>query len=258
MRTGIAALTAFGVLLVGLPLLAGAVPGAPGLRVFSGVYRAGSLVFGGGHVILPLLQAETVARGLISPDHFLAGYGAAQALPGPLSTFAGFLGASLPAAAGGGVAGGLLCLVAIFLPSALLVMGVLPFWDGLRQRPGAQATLRGANAAVVGVLLAALYQPVWTSAVHGPRDFLLALLTFGALVFWRCPPWLAVLLAALGGQMFARLRMASRNRESRHGESRRVLYALPSAHARRLLIAHSCFRRRPAGRMRGGRSARTF
>ena len=193
---GSLALTAFFALLGGLPLLARALPGVPGLRVFSGFFRAGSLVFGGGHVILPLLQAETVSPGWISPDRFLAGYGAAQALPGPLSTFAGYLGASLPPPLPGGWVGGLLCLAAIFLPSALLVLGVLPFWEGVRHRPGAQQALRGTNAAVVGVLLAALYQPVWTSAVHGPRDFLLALLTFGLLTFWRCPPWLAVLAAA--------------------------------------------------------------
>ena len=197
---GAAALAAFFTLLGGLPLLARWLPGAPGLRVFSGFYRAGSLVFGGGHVILPLLQAETVAPGWISPDRFLVGYGAAQALPGPLSTFAAYLGASLPPPLPGGWVGGLLCLAAIFLPSALLVLGVLPFWESVRHRPGVQRALRGTNAAVVGVLLAALYQPVWTSAVHDPRDFLLALLIFGLLMFWRCPPWLAVLAAAVAGQ----------------------------------------------------------
>jgi chromate transporter len=200
----VVALVTFLALLAGLPLLARLFPGSTALRVGSGFYRAGSLVFGGGHVILPLLQAETVVPGWISPDRFLAGYGAAQAIPGPLTTFAGYLGASLPAPLPHGWGGGLLCLAAIFLPSALLVLGTLPFWEDVRHRPDAQAALRGANAAVVGVLLAALYQPVWTSAVHGPNEFVLGLLAFGLLVFWRRPPWLVVLLAAAAGQGWLR------------------------------------------------------
>ena len=193
----------FGLLLVS-PLLAAALPGMPALRVFSGFYRAGSLVFGGGHVVLPLLKTVTVDKGWITGNRFLAGYGAAQAVPGPLFSFAGYLGASLKPPQPDGWAGGLLCLGAIFLPSALLVVGALPFWEMLRRRPGAQAASSGANAAVVGVLLTALYQPVWTSAVHGPRYFIVALAAYALLVFWRCPPWLVVGLAAIAGQAFLR------------------------------------------------------
>ncbi len=192
---GVGSLVVFVVLLFVLP----AFSEVPGLREFGGFFRAGSLVFGGGHVVLPLLQAETVEKGWISADRFLAGYGAAQALPGPLFTFVGYLGAALRPPLLHGWTGGLLCLTAIFLPSALLIVGALPFWEVLRQRTGAQAALKGANAAVVGVLLAALYQPVWTSAVHGPDDLIIALTAYGLLVFWRCPPWLVVGLAAGGG-----------------------------------------------------------
>ena len=197
---GLVALAVFGVLLLALPALAG----VPGLREFGSFFRVGSLVVGGGHVVLPLLQAETVEKGWISADRFLAGYGAAQALPGPLFTFAAFLGAALRPPHPHGWAGGLLCLVAIFLPSALLMVGALPFWEILRRRVGAQAALRGANAAVVGVLLAALYQPVWTTAVSGPHDLIVVLAAYGLLVLWRCPAWLVVGLAAGGGAAFLR------------------------------------------------------
>ncbi len=197
-RGALAALALFFVLLLGLPWLRAAT-GSPGVAVFDGFYRSGALVFGGGHVVLPLLQAETVPPGWISRDRFLAGYGLAQAVPGPLFTFAAYLGASLTAPRPRGWAGALLCLGAIYLPTGLLVAGVLPFWEGVRRRAGARGILQGANAAVVGLLLAALYQPVWTSAVQAPADFVLALAAFGLLVFWKCPPWLVVGLAAAVG-----------------------------------------------------------
>jgi len=198
----VACLVLFVLLLAGLPLLAAAT-GSPSLLLFDSFYRTGSLVFGGGHVVLPLLQAELVPPGWVAPDRFLAGYGAAQAVPGPLFTFAAYLGA----AAGigpGGWRGGLLCLGAIFLPSFLLVVGVLPFWEGLRRRGAVQSALRGVNAAVVGLLLAALYTPVWTSAILTPADFALALVAFLALALWAVPPWLVVLLGAAAAEGLAR------------------------------------------------------
>ena len=166
------------------------------LAVFDSFYRSGSLVFGGGHVVLPLLQAEVVPPGWVSNDAFLAGYGAAQAVPGPLFTFSAYLGTVMGPPPNGWV-GGLLCLVAIFLPSFLLLVGALPFWDVLRRRPAVQAALRGINAAVVGLLLAALYRPVWTSAIFGPADFALGLVAFLLLALWAVPPWLVVILGAV-------------------------------------------------------------
>ncbi len=198
---GITSLVLFVALLFGLPALH-AVSGNAAVAVFGSFYRAGALVFGGGHVVLPLLQAGTVAPGWVSNDRFLAGYGLAQAMPGPLFSFSAYLGAVLTPPRPGGWVGALLCLLAIYLPAGLLVLGILPFWENLRRRPGAQATLRGANAAVVGLLLAALYHPVWTSAVHKPTDFVLALVAFGLLVFWKLPPWMVVSLAAVGGELF--------------------------------------------------------
>lgn len=194
---GLAALGLFALLLVGLPLVA-ANTGAHGIDVFDAFYRAGSLVFGGGHVVLPLLDAETVASGWVSKDAFLSGYGAAQAVPGPLFTFAAFLGASgsLPP---DGVLGAAIALVAIFLPGFLLLVGALPFWDAARSRPWAQAGMRGANAAVVGILGAALYDPVWTGAILRPLDFVLAVTGFVLLVAWKAPPWIVVLLLAAAG-----------------------------------------------------------
>lgn len=189
------ALTAFAVLLLGLPLLAGF---SQGWAVLDSFYRAGSLVFGGGHVVLPLLQSEVVAPGWVSPDQFLAGYGAAQAVPGPLFTFAAYLGAILEPEPNG-ILGAILALVALFLPGFLLLIGVLPFWDGFRARPQAQSAMQGANAAVVGILGASLYSPVFTSAISSMRDFALALACFVALMAWKASPWLVVLLAALGG-----------------------------------------------------------
>lgn len=192
-QVGWMALALFAILLMGLPLLAGATDW-PGLDLFDGFYRAGALVFGGGHVVLPLLESETVARGWLSRDAFMAGYGATQAVPGPLFTFAAYLGALAQ-----GWAGAALGLVAVFLPGFLLLVGVLPFWNRVRAAPLAQAGMRGANAAVVGVLGAALYDPVITSAVLTPLDMLLATAGFVALVAWKAPPWVVVLGLALAG-----------------------------------------------------------
>jgi chromate transporter len=162
-------------------------------------YRAGSLVFGGGHVVLPLLQAAVVPPGWVGNDAFLAGYGAAQAVPGPLFTFSAYLG-TVMAPPPNGWAGAILCLVAMFLPAFLLVIGPLPFWDDLRRRTWAQAMLRGVNAAVVGLLLAALYRPVWTSAITSAADFALGIAAFLLLFMWKTPPWLVVAFCAIGGQ----------------------------------------------------------
>ena len=184
-------------LLVGLPTLASLLPyqAITDVHVF---FRSGALVFGGGHVVLPLLQAAVVPPGWISNDVFLAGYGAAQAVPGPLFTFAAFLGASMNAAPSGWM-GGLICLLAIFTPSFLLVAGALPFWERLRRDVRTQAALMGVNAAVVGLLLAALYHPVWTSAILDPADFGIAVFSLVALVFWKLPPWLVVLGCGAAG-----------------------------------------------------------
>ncbi len=202
-RTGMLWLGLFVILLLGLPLAAAAFPGQA-VAMVDAFYRAGALVFGGGHVVLPLLQAEVVPTGWVDSDVFLAGYGAAQAVPGPLFTFAAFLGAAMNDAPSGWL-GGLLCLLAIFLPAFLLLAGALPFWERLRANARVRAALCGVNAAVVGVLLAALYQPVWTSAIFGPRDFGLALIALVALMFWKLPPWLVVLASALAGGVLAAL-----------------------------------------------------
>jgi chromate transporter len=191
----------FFTILLALPLLRQG-GGSQALAMFDGFYRAGALVFGGGHVVLPLLQTEVVQPGWVSPAQFVAGYGAAQAVPGPLFTFAAYLGA-VQAPAPNGLAGGLLALAAIFLPAWLLVLGALPFWEALRARADAQGALRGVNAAVVGVLLAALYDPVWTSAIRAPADVGLALVCFGLLVFWKLPPWLVVVFGGLSGAALA-------------------------------------------------------
>ncbi|MFD1251728.1 Chromate transport protein [Devosia equisanguinis] len=192
---GLTAFVLFAALLIGLPVLAGQ---AQGWALADSFYRAGSLVFGGGHVVLPLLQAETVAPGWVSDDAFLAGYGAAQAVPGPLFTFAAWLGAVMGPAPNG-VAGAAIALAALFLPGFLILIGALPFWDQLRRTARAQSAMQGANAAVVGILGAALYSPVFTSAIAGMPDFALAMICFVALVAWRTPPWVVVLLAAVGG-----------------------------------------------------------
>jgi chromate transporter len=169
--------------------------GAFPIAVADSFYRAGSLVFGGGHVVLPLLQAEVVPPGWVDDETFIAGYGAAQAVPGPLFTFAAYLGA-VAAPGGFGVGIAVIALLAIFVPSFLLVLGALPFWDRLRGMPTVQAALMGVNAAVVGILLAALYHPVWTSAIFGPSDFALALAAFLALAVWKWPAWLVVIATA--------------------------------------------------------------
>ncbi|MDB5449235.1 MAG: chrA [Phenylobacterium sp.] len=187
----LAALAVFALLLAGLPFLAQALQ-SPTLGLASVFYRTGALVFGGGHVVLPLLQAEIVGRGWLSRDVFLAGYGAVQALPGPLFSFAGFVGAAQQVAPGGWV-GGLVALVAIFVPSLLLVVGVLPFWDRLKGQAGARGALAGVNAVVVGVLAAALWNPVLTSAVERPTDWALVAAAFVFLAVARLPPWLVVI-----------------------------------------------------------------
>jgi chromate transporter len=196
-RTGAICLSLFLVLLMGLPLLAELNPDHR-VAMVDAFYRAGALVFGGGHVVLPLLQAEVVPTGWVSNEAFLAGYGATQAMPGPLFTFAAFLGASMNVAPSGW-AGGVICLLAIFAPSFLLIIGALPFWERLRRNLRAQATLAGVNAAVVGLLLAALYQPVWTSAIIEPQDFCLALVALIALMFAKLPAWLVVVGTGIAG-----------------------------------------------------------
>jgi chromate transporter len=186
-RTGLWLIAAFAVLLVVPPLVLATPLRSQGLALFEAFYRSGALVFGGGHVVLPLLRDAVVAPGWVSPDAFLAGYGAAQSVPGPLFTFAAYLGAVMGPSPHG-IVGAVIALVAIFLPGLLLVAGVLPFWDAFRRRPSAQAAMRGTNAAVVGILGAALYNPVWTSAVTGPTDFAIAAIGFVLLVVWRWPP----------------------------------------------------------------------
>ena len=172
------------------------------LTVIDGFYRAGSLVFGGGHVVLPLLDEFTVGQGWVGADTFLAGYGAAQALPGPLFAFTSFLGASISVGPGG-VAGGVLALVATYVPSWLLILGAMPYWDRLRQLRTAQAALMGANAAVVGLLLAAFFDPIWSSAITGPSRLAFALVAFGTLRFGKLPPWALVLgCGAVGAVVF--------------------------------------------------------
>ena len=187
----------FAILLVLLPLIA-SLTHSPVATFFSDFYQAGALVFGGGHVVLPLLQTSVVPSGWMSNETFLAGYGAVQAVPGPLFTFAAYLGAGMPSPFGGWI-GGLALLSAIFLPAFLLVIGTLPFWEALRQRVGVQRSMAGVNAAVVGVLGAALYDPVWTSAIHYKTYFGFALAAFGLLVYARLPPALVVMLAAFTG-----------------------------------------------------------
>ena len=201
--TGAVLLTVFFAILLGLPLLIAVVPNHS-LQLFEAFYRAGSLVFGGGHVVLPLLQASVVPPGWVSNDAFLAAYGAAQAVPGPLFTFAAYLGAVMGPQPNGWL-GATLCLVAMFLPSFFLTIGALPFWDELRRRPAAQSAQRGVSAAVVGLLLAALYNPVWTSGISSGADFALAVAGFLLLFMWKVPPWLVVVLSAIGGAAIAKL-----------------------------------------------------
>ena len=190
----ITSLVLFFVLLGGLPLVR-QIESSQWLALFDSFFRVGSLVFGGGHVVLPLLQSEVVGPGWLTNEQFVAGYGAAQAVPGPLFTFSAYLGVMMQPQPNG-VAGAGLALGAIFLPSFLLVIGILPFWDVLRTRPALQSSLRGINAAVVGLLLAALYRPVWTSAIESTTDFGLAIGALGLLMLWKLPPWLVVILTA--------------------------------------------------------------
>ena len=197
----IGALVLFFVLLFGLPALAAA-SGSHLASLFSSFNRSGALVFGGGHVVLPLLQQSVVPPGWVSNDAFLAGYGAAQAVPGPLFTFAAYLG-TVMGPPPNGWAGGLICLVSVYLPSFLLLVGVLPFWDTLRRRPAIRAALTGVNVAVVGLLLAALYTPVWTSAIYTPADFAIGLVAFLLLAMWAVPPWLVVIFGAVATELLA-------------------------------------------------------
>lgn len=198
---GIGCLAVAALALVGLPVLAAAT-GSGVIALADAFFRSGALVFGGGHVVLPLLQAEVVQTGWVSPDAFLAGYGAAQAVPGPLFTFAAYLG-SVSAVGPGGIVGAAVALAAIFLPGFLILVGVLPFWDALRERPRVRASMRGANAAVVGILGAALYSPVFTTAVTGPGPFVLALVGFVLLTAFRIPAWIVVIVGAVGGVLLA-------------------------------------------------------
>lgn len=197
-RVAFACLAAYFLILLGGPLVAHAT-GSQALAVFDGFYRSGALVFGGGHVVLPLLQAETVETGWTTRDVFLAGYGAAQAIPGPLFTFAAYLGASLGPQPNG-LLGAAIALVAVFLPGLLILLGVLPFWASLRHTPAAQAALRGTNAAVVGILAAALYDPVWTSAIVRPLDAVIAAAGFVALTALKAPP-LAVVIGVVAANL---------------------------------------------------------
>jgi chromate transporter len=204
-RPGLAAgaLLVFFGLLIALPLVSRAVD-SQALDLFDAFYRVGSLVFGGGHVVLPLLQAEVVPPGWVTESNFLAGYGAAQAVPGPLFTFSAYLGAVMGPEPNG-VEGAAIALVAIFLPSFFLVIGGVAIWSALRTNVAVQAALRGINAAVVGLLLAALYDPIWTGAIESAADFSLGLVAFALLAFWRTPPWLVVAFSAIGGAAIAGL-----------------------------------------------------
>ena len=198
----VVALASFGALLIGLPVLAAAT-GDHAIALVDAFYRAGALVFGGGHVVLPLLQNAVVPPGWVGNDLFMAGYGAAQAVPGPLFTFAAYLGTVMSPSPTGWV-GGLICLAAIFLPSFLLLVGLLPCWEQVRQRSSVRSAVRGVNAAVVGLLVSAFYSPVWTSAIFTPADFAIGLAALASLMYWRVPPWLvvatvAMALSAIGG-----------------------------------------------------------
>jgi len=199
----VSSLALFVILLVGLPL-ATQFSSNNHLQVFDSFFRAGSLVFGGGHVVLPLLQAQVVPPGWLGNQEFIAGYGAAQAVPGPLFTFSAYLGTMLYGGPNAWM-GGVFTLAAIFLPSFLLVIGAVPFWDRLRGLGSFRGATRGINAAVVGLLLAALYNPVGISAIRGSEDFGLALGAFALLALWKWPPWLVVALTAGGSAALATL-----------------------------------------------------
>jgi len=196
-QVGYICLSLFFGLLILLPILR-EITTSDWIAFFDSFYRSGSLVFGGGHVVLPLLEQEFVPTGALSEQEFLAGYGAAQAVPGPLFTFAAYLGAVI-----NGWQGGLLATFAIFLPAFLLILGTLPFWDSLRSNPKIKGALMGVNASVVGILISALYQPIWTSSILAPIDFALASILFSMLVFWKLPPWMIVVTGALGGLLIS-------------------------------------------------------
>ncbi len=196
-KIGALSLALFFAFLVSLPILR-EVTGSYWVAMFDSFYRAGSLVFGGGHVVLPLLEREFVQTGWLTEEAFLAGYGATQAVPGPLFTFAAYLGAVM-----NGWAGGLFATAAIFLPAFLLIVGVLPFWDALRTNQKVKGAIMGVNAAVLGILISAFYTPIWTSSITQPADFTLAAILFSLLVYWKLPPWVIVLCGALGGTLIA-------------------------------------------------------
>ena len=200
---GLAALAAFFLLLAGLPVLRVLIP-SEGTALFDAFYRSGALVFGGGHVVLPLLREAFVTPGWVSDDTFLAGYGAAQSVPGPLFTFAAYLG-TVVSVSPHGISGAVLGVIAIFLPGMLVLVGILPFWETFRKRADAQAIMRGVNAAVVGLLGAALYSPVWTGSIRSPGDFGIALVGFVLLTVWRAPPLVVVAVSAIGGMALAQL-----------------------------------------------------
>jgi chromate transporter len=200
-RVGLLALVVFFLLLAGLPILS-SLTHSQAVALFEAFYRSGALVFGGGHVVLPLLREATVAQGWVTDDVFLAGYGAAQAVPGPLFTFSAYLGAVMEPPPHG-LAGAAISLVGIFVPGILALVGALPFWETFRKRARAQAVMRGVNAAVVGLLGAALYNPVWTTSVNGPGDFGVALVGFVLLTVWNAPPLVVVAVSAVGGVVLA-------------------------------------------------------
>lgn len=196
-KVGALCLALFTAFLVALPILR-EVTGSYWVAMFDSFYRAGSLVFGGGHVVLPLLEREFVPTGWLTEEAFLAGYGATQAVPGPLFTFAAYLGTVM-----NGWTGGLFATAAIFLPAFLLIVGVLPFWDALRTNQKVKGAIMGVNAAVLGILISAFYTPIWTSSITQPADFALAAVLFSLLVYWKLPPWVIVLCGALGGTLIA-------------------------------------------------------
>jgi chromate transporter len=203
-KAGLVALVAFFGLLLGALVLQGRLS-LQGFDLFAAFYRSGALVFGGGHVVLPLLREAFVVPGWVGDDAFLAGYGAAQAVPGPLFTFAAYLGA-VSNLQPNGIAGAVVGLLGIFLPGIFVLVGMLPFWDAFRVRPDAQAAMRGVNAAVVGILGAALYNPVWITSVKAPADLAVALVGFVLLVAWRAPPLVVVIVSAFGGIALALVR----------------------------------------------------
>ncbi len=201
--TAIFCIGLFAILLLGIPIFAGLVHNHM-ITLIDSFYRTGSLVFGGGHVVLPLLKTAVVSPGWISKDLFLAGYGAAQAVPGPLFTFSAYLGTVMQPAPSGWI-GGAICLAAIYLPSFLLLIGVLPFWERLRNEMTVRHALMGVNAAVVGLLLAAFYDPVWTNGILSVNDFILGLIAFSLLLLWKTPPWVVVVITAIGGLLASKM-----------------------------------------------------